>query len=128
MATKLIKGIPLVLGDATYILPPANLATLETMGADLDKINSATTRGVNFELTDLMFIADFATACLQRNYPEMTRDFVSQHVGLENVMDVLQMCLDVSGLLRKTLESSADSSGEGQGLGESAGTASLPTS
>lgn len=133
-ARTLIKGIPLVLGATTYTLPPASLGTLELMAERLDKINEAFASGANFSHRDLFFVADLATACLQRNYPELDRAQVAQHVGLENVIDVLQMCMDTSGLLRKKLEADAKeqaaqaAAGEGGTLGESAGTASSPTS
>lgn len=133
-ARTLIKGIPLTLGAVTYILPPASLATLETMADQLDKVNEAFATGGNFSLRDLLFVTDFATACLRRNYPGLDRSEVAAHVGLDNVIDVLQMCLDTSGLLRKKLETDAQehatqaTAGEGGKLGEPAGTASLPTS
>lgn len=133
----LIKGIPITLGATTYTLPPANLGTLEAMADQLDKVNEAFAQGGNFSLRDLLFVTDFATACLQRNYPELNRSEVAAHVGLDNVIDVLQMCLDTSGLLRKKLETDAQeqaaqaaqaAAGEGGKLGEPAGTASSLTS
>jgi hypothetical protein len=127
-----LKGIPLTLGAVTYTLPPASLGTLEAMADPLDKVNAAFAGGGNFALRDLLFVTDFATACLRRNYPEISRDEVAEHVGLDNVIDVMQMCLDTSGLLRKRLETEAQqqptaAAQEGGLLGESIGTASLPT-
>lgn len=132
METPQIKGIPLQLGANTYTLPPASLATLEAMADNLDKVNDAFSKGSNFSLRDLLFVIDFCTACLQRNYPQINRAEVAQHLGLDNVIDVLQMCLDTSGLLRKRLESEAqqqppDAAQEGGKLGEPLGTASSPT-
>jgi hypothetical protein len=131
----LIKGIPLVLGANTYTLPPASLGTLEVMADQLDKVNEAFAKGGNFSLRDLLFVIDFAHACLRRNYPELDRSEVAAHVGLDNVIDVLQMCLDTSGLLRQKLEADAQeqaahsgAAGEGGKLGEPAGTASSLTS
>ena len=125
-----IKGIPLLLGAVTYTLPPASLATLEAMSAQLDKVNAAFAGGAAFGLADMIFVADFATACLQRNYPDIARQLVAEHIGLENVIDVLQMCLDTSGLMRQKLEAASASAAaqEGSTLGESTGTASPPTS
>lgn len=132
-STPLIKGIPLSLGGTTYILPPASLATLEDSSDKLDKVNAAFAGKSTFSLTDLLFVTDFATACLRRNYPDLDRAIVAQNVGLDNVVDVLQICLDTSGLLRKKLESesqphTATDSQEGGTLGESTGTASSLTS
>lgn len=129
-ARTLIKGIPIQLGGSTYVLPPASLATLEVMSAQLDKVNAAFSRGGNFSMRDLLFISDFAAACLRRNYPDIDRNLVAEHVGLDNMLEVMQMCLDASGLMRKQLETSTQgaASQEGGTLGESDGTASLPTS
>lgn len=132
-ARTLIKGIPLALGEVTYTLPPASLGTLENMSSHLDKVNAAFVGDGQFSIRDLLFVVDFAHACLRRNYPDLDRSEVAEHVGLDNVIDVLQMCLDTSGLLRKRLETEAEqqpaaAAQEGGTLGESAGTASLPTS
>ena len=134
----LIKGIPLTLGGTTYTLPPASLGTLEAMADQLDKVNAAFATGSAFALRDLLFVTDFALACLQRNYPTLQRPEVAAQIGLDNVIEVMQMCLDTSGLLRKKLEDEArqaaqsapasTTAGEGGTLGEPAGTASLPTS
>jgi hypothetical protein len=130
--TPLIKGIPLILGNTTYTLPAASLATLEANADQLDKVNAAFTSGGSFGLRDMLFVTDFATACLRRNYPDIDRSVVAEHVGLDNVIDVLQMCLDTSGLLRKKLEAEQTTdmvtAQEGGTLGESTGTASSPTS
>lgn len=132
-ARTLIKGIPLTLGNTTYTMPPASLATLEDNSDKLDKVNAAFAGNSTFSLADLLFVTDFATACLRRNYPDLDRSVVSENVGLDNVVDVLQICLDTSGLLRKKLESQSESlpngtAQEGGTLGESNGTASSPTS
>lgn len=130
--TPLIKGISLVLGGVTYTLPAASLATLEANADQLDKVNAAFASGGSFGLRDMLFVTDFATACLRRNYPDINRSVVAEHVGLDNVIDVLQMCLDTSGLLRKKLEAEQTpdmvTAQEGGTLGESTGTASSPTS
>ncbi len=130
--TPLVKGIALVLGNTTYTLPAASLATLEANADQLDKVNAAFTNGGSFGLRDMLFVTDFATACLRRNYPDIDRSVVAEHVGLDNVIDVLQMCLDTSGLLRKKLEAEQTpdmgTAQEGGALGESTGTASSPTS
>lgn len=130
-STPRIKGIPLLLGGVIYTLPPANLATLEAMSAPLDKVNAAFATGAAFGLQDMLFVVDFATACLKRNYPDIDRSVVAENIGLENVIEVLQMCLDTSGLMRQKLEDQAATSTaaqEGGKLGEPAGTASSLTS
>lgn len=132
--TPAIKGIPLDLGGETYILPPSSLATLEAFAKPLDEMNAVFAGTRDMSVRDMLFVADFAHACLQRNYPDLSRDQVAQNIGLENVVDVMQMCLDTSGLMRKAIEEkngaqpATTTAQEGGKLGESTGTASSPTS
>jgi hypothetical protein len=132
--TPNVKGIPLALGGKTYTLPPSSLATLEAFAKPLDEMNAVFAGTRDMSVRDMLFVADFAHACLLRNYPDMTRAEVAQNIGLENVVDVMQMCLDTSGLMRKAIEDkngaqpATTTAQEGGTLGESTGTASSPTS
>lgn len=129
-----IKGIPIILDDRQYILPPASLATLEDMAAQLDALNAKLASGGTPSLSDFSAVIDLVLACLQRNYPDLERAFVARQLGLENVTEVMDMCYDTSGLLRKAREAQAQAASEhaaaqgGGTLGESPGTASSPTS
>jgi hypothetical protein len=129
-----IKGIPIILDDRQYILPPASLATLEDMAARLDGLNAKLAGGGTPSLSDFSAVIDLVLACLQRNYPDLERAFVARQLGLENVTEVMDMCYDTSGLLRKAREAQARAASEhaaaqgGGTLGESPGTASSPTS
>jgi hypothetical protein len=132
MSTR-IKGIPITLDDRQFILPPASLATLEDMAARLDALNAKLSGIGAVSLSDFSVAIDLVLACLHRNYPDLERLFVARHLGLENVTEVLDMCYDTAGLLRKSREAaqstvqSAAAQGGGT-LGESPGTASSPTS
>lgn len=132
--TPTVKGIPLDLGGKIYTLPPSSLATLEAFAKPLDEMNAVFAGTREMSVRDMLFVADFAHACLLRNYPSLTRDEVAKNIGLENVVDVMQMCLDTSGLMRKSLEDkngaqpATTTAQEGGKLGESTGTASSPTS
>jgi hypothetical protein len=132
--TPAVKGIPLDLGGKTYTLPPSSLATLEAFAQPLDELNAVFAGLREMSVKDMLFVADFAHACLLRNYPAITRQEVAQHIGLENVVEVMQMCLDTSGLMRKAIEDkngtqpATTTAQEGGKLGESTGTASSPTS
>jgi len=132
--TPTVKGIPLDLGGKIYTLPPSSLATLEAFAKPLDDMNAVFAGQRDMSVRDMLFVADFAHACLRRNYPDITREEVAEHIGLENVIDVMQMCLDTSGLMRKSIEGQSaanqppQAAQEGGTLGESTGTASSPTS
>lgn len=123
-------GIPVVLGGATYILPPCSLATLKRHSAGLDKFAKA---GGQFELSSesVDLILAVITEALARNYPDITADAVAEHVGVDTMTDLFQATMDVSGLIRKSYQANAAAGTAAQGggtLGESTGTASPPTS
>lgn len=128
-----IKGIPIALAGQAFILPPASFATLDHFSDSLDGLNARlAANGGQPRIKDMAVIADLVHACLLRNYPDLTREFVGAHLGLEeNVIELVQKCLDGGGELRKTLEAAAarqSAAQEGGKLGESTGTASPPTS
>lgn len=129
MLVPKVKGIPLVLAGVSYILPPASLATLEELGPRLDTLNAKMSGNGAVELADFGVAADLVTACLRRNYPDIQRKLVAEGIGLESIGEVMAMCYDTSGLLRKKLELDAATSTaqEGGTLGESTGTPLPPT-
>lgn len=130
MAAPNVKGIPLVLAGVTYTLPPASLATLENLGPRLDVLNSKMSGQGAVELADFGVAADLVTDCLRRNYPDIKRELVAEHIGLESIGEVMAMCYDTSGLLRKKLEAEqtqTSTAQEGGTLGESIGTPLPPT-
>lgn len=94
----MIKGIKLKLGDTEYIVPPLALGALE----DLQDQLGTFTGGADPE--SVRTVIDSATAALKRNYPDITRDQVRNMIGLENMAEVLQAVMDVSGLRRKEIE------------------------
>ena len=63
-----------------------------------------------FKKGNVAAVVDAAHAALRRNYPLMTREEVAELVGLENMIDVFQAVMDVSGALRRDREAQA---GEG---------------
>lgn len=100
MTTK-FKGITLTLGDRDYVVPPLNFRTLQALQARLEKF----TGGVDAESLDL--VVDSLHGAIQRNYPETTREECIDLLDLDNMEDVMQAVMDVSGLKRKALEREA---------------------
>ena len=65
MSAARIKGIPVTLGDREYILPPANLATLEALGPKLDSLNAKLTASPeSVVMSDFSVAADLVQAAL----------------------------------------------------------------
>lgn len=81
------EGIPVVLGGKSYTMPPLNavvarrywerILALET-GDDPDPLGLAVT---------------LVTACLRRNHPEVTEDWVAEHLDLDNHSRLASMTL-----------------------------------
>jgi len=94
-----IKGIEFDFPDGTLILPPLSLGDLELLQERLATLDLSKP-----DKTNVGTAIDAAHAALTRNYPEMTRAQVAKLIGLENMIDVLEAVMDVSGLKRKQIE------------------------
>ena len=97
MTTK-FKGITLKLGDQDYVVPPLNFRTLQSLQSRLEKFSG----GVDAASLDI--VVDSLHGALQRNYPGITRDQCVDFLDLENMVEIMQAVMDVSGLKRKALE------------------------
>jgi hypothetical protein len=100
----MIKGLTIELGGAEYVVPPMTLGTIEVYEDKLEDLAGMANKDVR------ALILDVGLASLNRNYPDMTRDELKEIVDIGNMNDLLDACMDVSGLKRKALEA-----GEAQG-------------
>lgn len=99
-----VKGIPKNLGGTDFVIPPLALGPLEQLQ---DRI-AAFDGTLNKE--SIAVVIDAAHAALKRNYPDITREDVAELVDVENMIEVFEAVMDVSGLRRKQIE--ADAAGE----------------
>lgn len=97
-----VKGIPLELGGTTYVVPPLSLGALEQLKERLENF-TGDVRNDDQAAT----VIDAAHACLKRNYPDITREDVAELIDLENMMEVMEAVMDVSGMKRKAKEATA---------------------
>lgn len=128
--TPPLDGVPIQLAGITHILPPCSLATLKRHAKGIDAFAKM---GNSFDLSETAVDTILAVVfeALRRNYPDITPEFVAEHLGLDIIMETFQAAMDVSGLMRKAKSGNTSSSATAQGggtLGESTGTASPPTS
>jgi hypothetical protein len=112
------KGITLSLGGTDYVVPPLNLRTLQELQDRLVAFSG----GV--DAASISVVIDALHGALARNYPEITREACIDLLDLENMVDVMQAVMDVSGLRRKTLEAQATAE---QAESPSTGPSSTPT-
>lgn len=101
-AVAKIAGIPVVIGGETKIMPPLSLNAVKQLMPRLEKFKA----GVDEESIETLAVV--AHASLVRNYPGITVDWVADNVDLGNMQDIMDACMDVSGLKRKQLESSGE--------------------
>lgn len=98
-----IAGVKIQLDGKMYVIPPLSLNSIQKLGDRLGKFNG----GANVESVEL--VIDSAYMALKRNYPDMDREWLGENIDLGNMMDVMQSCMDVSGLRRKLQEDEQES-------------------
>ena len=120
-------GVDVKLDGVVYTLPPCSLATLKRHAKGIDAMQRSS---FDFSESSVDTIVNLVFEALRRNYPDITPEFVAEHLGLETVMETFRAAMDVSGLQRKARakEAATATAQEGGTLGESTGTASPLTS
>lgn len=98
-----VKGIPVDIGGTILIVPPLSLGALEQLHEPLNRFTAE-----SFNMANVVVVVDAAYAALKRNYPDLTRQEVADGIGLENMNDVLEAVMDVSGLKRKEKEAAGE--------------------
>lgn len=94
-----IKGIEFPFPDGPLTVPPLALGDLELLQERLGALQVGAA-----DATSVATTIDATFAALKRNYPGMTRADVAALLDLENMVDVLECVMDVSGIKRKSLE------------------------
>ena len=104
VAVVKVKGLALDLGGSTFVVPPLSLGALEQLQERLSSFS-----GDVADKTQVATAIDAAHAALRRNYPAMTREEVADAIGLDNMIEVMEAVMDVSGLKRKQAEAGGGS-------------------
>jgi len=78
------------------VIPPLSLGALEQLHERINAFDGDVSK-----LENLTTVIEVAHAALRRNYPDMTREQVGDLIGLENMVEVYQACMDVGGAWRK---------------------------
>ncbi|RBB38909.1 hypothetical protein DPV79_16145 [Burkholderia reimsis] len=115
----LIDGVSVKLGARDFVIPPLNFKLLQTLAEPLAVVNKGGSF-VSDPETRAAFVA-VITACVQRNYPEVTNDDMLDLLDVSNAQAAMLALLGVSGY-----EAKPNGKGAAQ-VGESAGTASTTT-
>lgn len=97
-----VPGLPVMLGGEEYIMPPLALGPLKQLKPHLINFTA------NLDDESLETVIATAHSALTRNYPELTKEWVGSVVDVANMQEVIEACMDVSGLKRKQLEASGE--------------------
>ena len=90
-----IRGIRVPLGGNNYIIPPLNLIGFEQHEAEVEKLSA----DANLKVSEkLKIICGIALSAIQRNYPEVTMDFLKQWIDLGNMQEVFMAVMAQSGM------------------------------
>jgi hypothetical protein len=105
----MIAGIKVVLGGVERVVPPLNLGALIEL-----KDRLAAFRPGEVDTGSVDTLLECLYRALRRNYPEITKEEIAEHVDLGNMVELMQAVMDVSGLRRKKAEAEEQKQGEGQ--------------
>ena len=92
MSAPKIPGKLMALGGVEYVLAPLNAAAVKLYR---DQIKNVFVGGI----PDIELIAKLAHASLARNYPDMSLANVEEIIDYENMFDVWESVLNLSGLV-----------------------------
>ena len=106
MATPKFEGVKVMIGGAEYVVPPLNLRQIkqfqDTIGEQMKKASAASGDGLN--LTELDSMKEVILAAMQRNYPELSAEWIDENIDMGNLISVFVAAMGVSGLKKAAAE------------------------
>jgi len=103
----MIEGIEVELDGKTYTVAPLNFRAIEKFAPALQKIQDA-----GFKMSDVGVVRDIIASSLRRNHPELTDDFLLDHLDLKSAPMLLGKVLIASGAGTVATEDEGTQSGE----------------
>lgn len=114
----LIPGVEITLGRKQLIMPPCGMNVLSKNWAQIQSLQN----GGAVDAAQITLVIDIVHGAVKRNYPEISRAEVEEHITLDNLQDLTTKALTQSlPPVPKALQS------EGSGSGESIGVSSAPS-
>lgn len=93
-----LPGVDIKLGGQTFVVPPLNVKGLEKHDADIFRVTTdPTLRGR--EKMDVL--CQIICTAIQRNYKDMTVDYVKEWVDMANAGGVFEAVMAVSGFKKE---------------------------
>lgn len=90
----MIDGPKLVLGDCEFTVPPANLKAIRAHSAARDNADATTQQKIDANVA-------FILTTLQRNYPDLTEDFLLEHLDARNQLEVMARIQEAAGFTKE---------------------------
>lgn len=102
--TPRFEGEKIRLGGVEYVVPPLSLGQIRRLKSDISKLGNLQSGGdasdplggLTDEAMDTVVIV--VHTALSRNYPELTKEQVSEWIDLGNLASTLQAVMGVAGL------------------------------
>ncbi len=91
----MIEGMTLKIGGAEYIIPPLNFRQLKKLYPVIEQMQKT-----DNPMDQMQAVVTIAQAALSRNYPEMTIEQVEEMIDLNNIRQVIEAIMGISGFLR----------------------------
>jgi hypothetical protein len=100
-------GVKIKLGGEDYIVPPLSLRQVKKFQAIIEEqmeqsIGAASDGPLNGDQVESM--KTVILAALQRNYPELTEDWLEDNIDLGNLISVFVAAMGVNGLKKAAAE------------------------
>lgn len=86
----MIDGPKLILGDREFTVPPANLKAIRAHNTARTKADATAQDKIDANVA-------FILTTLQRNHPDLTEDFLLEHIDARNQIDVMQAIQEAAG-------------------------------
>lgn len=91
-----IPGVVVSMGGEDFEIPPLTLGALESLQKRIENFSLGA-----LDAASLNTVIDAVFAALKRNYPDMTRERVSDLLDVGNMQAAFEAVMDISGLIRK---------------------------
>jgi hypothetical protein len=89
----MIEGPKLTLGGRDFIVPPANLKAIRAHSASRNNADATAQDKIDANVA-------FILTTLQRNYPDLTEDFLLDHLDARNQLDVMAKIQEAAGFVK----------------------------
>lgn len=90
----MIDGPKLTLGDREFIVPPANLKAIRAHTASRENAEATAQQKIDANVA-------FMLTTLQRNYPDLTEEFLLEHLDARNQLEVMARIQESAGYTKE---------------------------